>query len=155
MFGRRAASRLPDHLLMGTNALYRVAIGAILVYVLVSLVGSIFNFGGMIVQTRRTAALYTRPPKLNASGVELQLRETNRLRLAEPARQDLHCNDGALPWDYVCSFVIVQQPTPTRMHFGVRVNANSIIEYSTVTPIGVGFVPVPTPTPTRAESSAR
>src|SRR5262245_61904566 len=120
---------------------YRVGLGIVLVWVLVSLAGGIFNFSGMIAQTQRTNALYRQPSKLSASGAELQLRETNRFQLAEPSRQDLHCNAAPSRWDYVCSYVIVRTPAPTRLHFGVRVNANSIIEYSTVTPMGVDFGP--------------
>ena len=141
---KRVVLALPRLHVVGSNYLSRLVLGILSVWVLVHLAGAIFNFGWMIVQTRQTAALMKAPPaKFSASAVELRLRETNALRLADPSRQDLHCNEGSFPWDYVCSFVVVTPPPPARMHFGVRVNSNNIVEYSTVTPIGVAFLPLP------------
>jgi len=76
--------------------------------------------------------------KLSATGVEIALRREPQFR---PESQ-LRCRAASRGWDYICSYMPTPLLSPTRLQFGVRVDAMRWVELSRVVPAGA-IVPRP------------
>jgi len=76
--------------------------------------------------------------KLSATGLEIALQREPQFR---PESQ-LHCKKATRGWDYACSYMPTPLLSPTRLQFGVRVDAIRWIELSRVVPAGT-IIPRP------------
>ena len=76
--------------------------------------------------------------KLSAAKLESALRQANRLG----PEAEFHCQAASRDWDYVCSYLPTALPSPTRLQFGINVDATRWVKLSPVVPIGTA-VPGP------------
>ena len=76
-------------------------------------------------------------PKLSAANLESALLRAHQFR---PDSQ-LHCESGSQGWDYVCNYMPTPTQSPTRLQFGVTVDAMRWLQLSPMRPAGTNLPP--------------
>jgi hypothetical protein len=80
----------------------------------------------------------TRQPKLSATALEIVLQREPQFK---PENQ-VRCKAATRGWDYTCSYMPAPVLSPTRVQFGIRVDATRWVERSRVVPPGT-IIPRP------------
>jgi hypothetical protein len=80
----------------------------------------------------------TRQPKLSATALEIVLQREPQFK---PENQ-VRCKAATRGWDYTCSYMPAPVLSPTRVQFGLRVDAAGWVERSRVVPSGT-IIPRP------------
>ena len=115
------------------NSAYRLGLAIAIFYVLVP---SALRYANLVVSTARRSQTVTaaQPHKLSAPNLESALREAKQFG----PNSQLHCDsEPAAPyWDYVCSYMPTPLQSPTRLQFGVNVDATRWVKVSRVMPMG-------------------
>jgi len=121
------------------HSAYRLGLGIVLVYVLWLLVPEVRGYTNLVVSTARQSRMVTaaQHPKLTAADLESALRREPAFR----ANAQLHCEPAARDWDYVCNYLPTPLQSPTRLQFGVSVDAVRWVKVSRVVPMGTILPP--------------
>ena len=122
------------------HSAYRLGLGITLVYVLWLLVPAVRGYTSLVVSTTRQSRMVAaaQRPKLTAANLESALRR-------EPAfgpKSLIHCEPAARDWDYVCNYLPTPLQSPTRLQFGVSVDAVRWVKVSRVVPMGTILPPL-------------
>lgn len=75
--------------------------------------------------------------KMSAQELESQLIESS----SSFADVKLRCEQKTTDWDYVCSYTPTDSTVFLRMHFGVNVDGNRVLQISATVPLGVPIPP--------------
>ncbi len=122
----------------GFNSGYRLGIGITLLYVVVHLVPAVGNYATLVVGiAQHSQETNSAQPKLSAANLESALLRAHQVR---PDSQ-LHCESGSQGWDYVCNYMPTPTQSPTRLQFGVNVDAMRWLQLSPMRPAGTNLPP--------------
>jgi hypothetical protein len=117
---------------------YRLGIGITLLYVVVHLVAAVGNYATLVVGiAQHSQGTNSAQPKLSAANLESALLRARQFR---PDSQ-LHCESGSQGWDYVCNYMPTPTQSPTRLQFGVNVDAMRWLQVSPMRPAGTNLPP--------------
>jgi len=120
------------------NSAYRLGIGIALLYVVWQLVPAVGNYATLVVDiAHHSQETKSAQPKLSAANLESALLRANQFR---PDSQ-LHCESGSKGWDYVCNYMPTPTQSPTRLQFGVNVDAMRWLQVSPMRPAGTSLPP--------------
>ena len=118
------------------NSAYRLGIGITLLYVVWQLVPAVGNYATLVVGiAQHSQQTNAAQPKLSAANLESALLRANQFR---PDSQ-LNCQSGSQGWDYVCSYLPTPTQSPTRLQFGVNVDAMRWLQVSPMRPAGTNL----------------
>ena len=122
----------------GFHSGYRLGIGITLLYVVVHLVPAVGNYATLVVGiAQHSQETNSAQPKLSAANLESALLRAHQVR---PDSQ-LHCESGSQGWDYVCNYMPTPTQSPTRLQFGVNVDAMRWLQVSPMRPAGTNLPP--------------
>ena len=115
---------------------YHLGIGITLLYVVVHLVPAVGNYATLVVGiAQHSQETNSAQPKLSAANLESALLRAHQFR---PDSQ-LHCESGSQGWDYVCNYMPTPTQSPTRLEFGVNVDAMRWLQVSPMRPAGTNL----------------
>lgn len=127
------------------NSAYRLAMGIVLIYVLWMIVPHAIAYAKLIgggarrsqnrgaVQRQTTA----QRDKLSAPELVALLVQTNQVA----PNAELQCKAAPRDWDYVCSYMPKPLESPTRLQFGLNVDAKRWIKVSRHMPMAAVVLP--------------
>ena len=120
------------------HSAYRLGIGIALLYVVVQLVPAVGNYARLVVGiAQHSQELKAAQAKLSAANLESALLRAHQFK---PDSQ-LHCESGSQGWDYVCNYMPTPTQSPTRLQFGVNVDAMRWLRFSPMRPAGTNLPP--------------
>jgi hypothetical protein len=114
------------------HSAYRLGLTIAILYVLVP---NAIRYANLVVSNaRRSQTLNAQSHKLSSADLEAALRGAKQFG----PNSQLDCNhEPAAPdWDYVCSYMPTPLQSPTRLQFGVNVDATRWVKVSRVMPMG-------------------
>jgi hypothetical protein len=118
------------------NSAYCLGLRIVLIYVVLTmLVPRALEFANLVVSNaRRSQTVNAQSHKLSSADLEAALRGAKQFG----PNSQLDCNhEPAAPdWDYVCSYMPTPLQSPTRLQFGVNVDATRWVKVSRVMPMG-------------------
>jgi hypothetical protein len=131
------------------NSAYRLALGIVLVYVLWMIVPHAIAYAKLIgggarrsqnraaVQPQNQNVAQRQNQKLSAPQLVALLVQTNQVA----PNAELQCKAARRDWDYVCTYMPKPLESPTRLQFGLNVDATRWTKVSRHMPMGAAVLP--------------